>query len=70
LLLVTTERLNHETSRANAAEKNANEVMSLFKNTHEQKVKLERELMRVREELGVYKIQLDVAQKGMFFTFL
>ena len=70
LLLVTTERLNHETSRANAAEKNANEVMSLFKNTHEQKVKLERELMRVREELGVYKIQLDVAQKGMFVTFL
>ena len=44
--------------------------MSLFKNTHEQKVKLERELMRVREELGVYKIQLDVAQKGMFVTFL
>lgn len=64
ILIMTTERLHSETARANAAEKQVVEAMSLFKNTHEQKLKLERDLARVREELGWYKIQLDVAQKG------
>jgi hypothetical protein len=61
---MTTERLHTEAARANAAEKQVAEVMSLFRNTHEQKLKLERDLAHVREELGWYKIQLDVAQKG------
>jgi predicted nucleic acid-binding Zn-ribbon protein len=61
---MTTERLHSETARANAAERQVADVMSHFKDVHGQKVKLERELMRVREELGLYKVQLDVAQKG------
>jgi hypothetical protein len=66
---MTTERLHSETARANAAERQIADVMSLFKDVHDQKVKLERELMRVREELGLYKVQLDVAQKGRNFFF-
>lgn len=64
ILLITTERLHSETARANSAEKQIGDVMSLFRNTHEQKVKLERELLRVKEELSMYKVQLEVAQKG------
>jgi len=64
ILIMTTERLHTATARASAAEKQVAEVMSLFKNTHEQKLNLERDLAHAREELGWYKIQLDVAQKG------
>jgi len=64
ILIMTTERLHTATARANAAEKQVAEVMSLFKNTHEQKLKFERDLAHAREELGWYKIQLDVAQQG------
>ncbi len=64
ILIMTTERLHTETARANAAEKQVAEVMSLFRNTHDQKSKSDRDLARAREELGWYKIQLDVAQKG------
>ncbi|KAF8963709.1 hypothetical protein BDZ97DRAFT_1818844 [Flammula alnicola] len=38
----------------------------MFKTAHEGKLKLERELQRVKEELAMYKIQLDVAQKEIF----
>ena len=61
---MTTEKLHIETARANAAEKQISDVMSLFKNTHDQKMKLEGELSRIRGDLGWYKVQLDVAQKG------
>lgn len=64
ILRMTTEKLYSETARANSAERQIADFMSLFKNTHEQKTKLERELLRVREELGLYKVQLEVAQKG------
>jgi hypothetical protein len=69
ILLMTTEKLHSETARANAAERHIADVMSLFKNAHDQKQKLERELVRVREELGLHKIQLDVAQKGSRSSF-
>jgi len=64
LLVITTERLAQETARANDAERQAAEVLAVFKTTHEAKTRLEREINRVREELGLYKIQLDLAQKG------
>jgi len=70
ILLMTTERLHSESARANAAERHIADVMSLFKNAHDQKLKLERELVRVREELGLYKIQLEVAQKGGYLFVL
>lgn len=64
LLAITTERLSNETIRANEAERQAAEALELFKKTHEEKLRLERDLRRVQTELGLYKIQLDTAQKG------
>jgi 5-methylcytosine-specific restriction endonuclease McrBC regulatory subunit McrC len=64
-MAVTAERLARETARANEAERHATEVLSMFKTTHEAKAKLEREVQRAKDELGLYKVQLDVAQKGM-----
>jgi hypothetical protein len=69
LLVITTERLSQETARANEAERQASEVLAVFKTTHEAKARLEREINRVREELGLYKVQLDVAQKGASLIF-
>ncbi|KIM49942.1 hypothetical protein M413DRAFT_439058 [Hebeloma cylindrosporum] len=66
LLVITTERLAQETARANGAEREAAEVLAVFKTTHEAKARLEKEINRVREELGLYKIQLDLAQKEIF----
>jgi hypothetical protein len=66
-MAVTAERLARETARANEAERHATEVLSMFKTTHEAKVKLEREVQRAKDELGLYKVQLDVAQKGMSY---
>ncbi|KAF8870425.1 hypothetical protein CPB84DRAFT_1754459 [Gymnopilus junonius] len=66
MLAITTERLSHETIRANEAERQAAEVLALFKKTHEKKTRMERDLRRAQTELGLYKIQLDVAQKEIF----
>ncbi|KAF4614886.1 hypothetical protein D9613_003554 [Agrocybe pediades] len=66
LLLTTTARLSQETARANQAERHAAELLAMFKKTHEAKSRLERDLMKVQEELGLYKLQLDVAQKEIF----
>jgi len=68
-LLITTEKLAQETARANEAERQAAEVLAAFKTVHEAKARLERDINRVNEELGLYKIQLDLAQKGEFFRF-
>ncbi|KAF8872611.1 hypothetical protein CPB84DRAFT_1799127, partial [Gymnopilus junonius] len=59
MLAITTERLSHETIRANEAEKQAAE-------THEENIRMEKDLRRAQTELGLYKIQLDVAQKEIF----
>lgn len=71
-MMMSRERLARETARANEAERRAAdaerqaaEVMSLFKSTHEAKLVLERDLHKAREELGLYKVQLETAQKGM-----
>ncbi|KAF8166495.1 hypothetical protein BJ912DRAFT_1067880 [Pholiota molesta] len=66
IMAVTAERLARETARANEAERHATEVLSMFKTTHEAKAKLEREVQRAKDELGLYKVQLDVAQKEIF----
>ena len=70
-MMMSRERLARETARANEAERRAvdaerqaAEVMSLFKSTHEAKLVLERDLHKAREELGLYKVQLETAQKG------
>ncbi|KAF8162571.1 hypothetical protein B0H34DRAFT_284908 [Crassisporium funariophilum] len=66
MLLVMTERLSQETTRANEAERQAAEVLSHFKSAHEAKLRMERDLQRVKDELELYKIQLDLAQKEIF----
>lgn len=66
LLILTTERLSQETARANAAEKNCAELMTHVKSMHETRSRLDQDLSKVREELGLYKLQLDLAQKGIY----
>lgn len=65
MLVLATERLARETKRADAAEREGQEVLALFKTLHAAKGKIEHEFLRVKEELGLYKIQLDIAQKGL-----
>jgi len=66
MLLVTSERLSQETSRANEAERQSSEILAHFKIAHQAKQKLEIDLQRVKDELGLYKTQLDIAQAGTF----
>ncbi|KAF9474362.1 hypothetical protein BDN70DRAFT_936725 [Pholiota conissans] len=66
VMALTAERLTRETARADAAERQASEMLAMFKNAHEAKMKLERELQRTKDELGLYKVQLDNAQKEIF----
>ncbi|KAJ7127568.1 hypothetical protein C8R43DRAFT_696695 [Mycena crocata] len=66
LLLVATERLGQETSRANAADLRCAEVLSHLRTIVEDRDQLRRSLAKVQEELGLYKLQLDVAQNEIF----
>ncbi|KAF5323243.1 hypothetical protein D9619_013506 [Psilocybe cf. subviscida] len=66
MLVLATERLSRETKRADAAEREGREVLALFKTLHAAKGKIEAEFLRVKEELGLYKIQLDIAQKEIY----
>ncbi|TFK36007.1 hypothetical protein BDQ12DRAFT_263035 [Crucibulum laeve] len=66
LLLLTTERLAQETARANAAERQTQEVLGHLREAVEERRKVEAEARGVREELGLYKVQLDEAQKEIF----
>lgn len=58
------ERLSRERKRADAAERERQEVLARFKALHAAKGGIEAEFSRVKEELGSYKAQLDNAQKG------
>ncbi|KAF8801091.1 hypothetical protein BYT27DRAFT_7262318 [Phlegmacium glaucopus] len=62
MLLIATERLSQETSRANEAERQSSEILAHFKIAHQAKQKLEVDLQRVKDELGLYKTQLNIAQ--------
>jgi hypothetical protein len=64
MLLLATERLAQETSRANEAERQSSEILAHFKIAHHVKQRLETDLQRANNELGLYKIQLDNAQAG------
>jgi hypothetical protein len=64
MLLLATERLAQETSRANEAERQSSEILSRLKIAHHAKQRLEIDLQKVNNELGLYKIQLDNAQTG------
>ena len=64
LLLIATERLAQETSRANEAERQSTEILARFKLAHHAEQRLEIDLQRAKDELGLYKIQLNIAQAG------
>ena len=64
MFLIATERLSQETSRANEAERQSSEILAHFKIVQQAKQRLEFELQRVKDELGLYKTQLNAAQAG------
>ena len=58
-----TERLKDETQRADNAEQRARELVSRFKEAHEGHMSAKQETARVSEELRLYKLQLENAQR-------
>lgn len=64
LLVFTTERLGQETVRANAAEKRAAELVTHIRNANQAQEAVKKDMWKAREELRLYQIQLDLAQKG------
>lgn len=64
LLLLTNDRLTQETSRADAAERHARQLLVHLRTAHDAKARLSQDLIKVKTELGLYKAQLDIAQKG------
>ncbi|KAI6128044.1 hypothetical protein EV401DRAFT_943537 [Pisolithus croceorrhizus] len=65
-LAVANERLDAETTRANAAERRALDYFSKLKSATESKDRTEQEASRLREELKLYKLQLENAQREIF----
>ena len=65
MLLLATECLAQETSRANEAERQFSEILVHFKITHHAKQRLEIDLQSQQQVgMGLYKIQLDIGQTG------
>jgi hypothetical protein len=65
-LAVTSERLETESSRANAAERRALDYFHRLRIATENRERAEQESARLREELKLYKLQLENAQKEIF----
>ncbi|KAG6375778.1 hypothetical protein JVT61DRAFT_2628 [Boletus reticuloceps] len=65
-LAVTSERLEGESSRANAAERRALDYFHRLRIATENREHAEHEAARLREELKLYKLQLENAQKEIF----
>ena len=66
LLLLTSERLDLETRRADDAERKAAECLSRLRIALDSKDRADQDIARVSKELDMYKIQLDVAQKEIY----
>lgn len=66
LLMLTSERLDKETRRANDAERRASEAIALARSTNEAKLIAQRDATRANEELRLYKLQYDNAQREIF----
>lgn len=66
LLMLTSERLDKETRRANDAERRAMEAIALARSTNEAKLIAQRDATRANEELRLYKLQYDNAQQEIF----
>ena len=66
LLMLTSERLDKETRRANDAERRALEAIALARSTNEAKLIAQRDATRANEELRMYKLQYENAQREIF----
>jgi len=66
LLVLTSERLDKEIRRANDAERRTSEAIALARSANEAKLIAERDATRVNEELRMYKLQYDNAQREIF----
>ena len=66
LLVLTSERLDKETRRANDAERRVSEAIALARSTNEAKLIAQRDATRANEELRLYKLQYDNAQREIF----
>jgi hypothetical protein len=53
-----------ETERADAAERQAADLLVQIRGLHKDKLQLRAELAKSLQELQLWKIQLDLAQKG------
>ncbi|OAX35846.1 hypothetical protein K503DRAFT_867985 [Rhizopogon vinicolor AM-OR11-026] len=66
LLVVTSERLETESNRANTSERRALGHFSRLHQATEGRDRAEQEAARLREELKLYKMQLDNAERRFF----
>ncbi|KZP06591.1 hypothetical protein FIBSPDRAFT_966297 [Athelia psychrophila] len=66
LLLIANERLESETRRANDAERRALDLISRFREAIQSRDTVAQDSARLREELSLYKLQLDNAQREIF----
>ena len=66
LLVLTSERLDKEIRRANDAERKAMEAVSVARSANEAKLIAQRDATRANEELRMYKLQYENAQREIF----
>ncbi|KIK91049.1 hypothetical protein PAXRUDRAFT_651114 [Paxillus rubicundulus Ve08.2h10] len=65
-LFATSQRVEAESSRADAAERRALDYFSRLRSTSESRERADQDSARLREELKLYKLQLENAQKEIF----
>ena len=66
MLLTVTEQLKQESQRADDNERRAREAIQRFRAINEARVAAQQDATRANEELRMYKLQLDYAQKEIF----
>ena len=66
LLLFTSERLEKESRRADDAERKVLEAIAMARSANEAKLIAQRDATRANEELRLYKLQYDNAQREIF----
>lgn len=66
LLVLTSDRLDKEIRRANDAERRTLEAIALARSANEAKLIAERDATRANEELRMYKLQYENAQREIF----
>ncbi|KAH9006859.1 hypothetical protein EDB86DRAFT_3069557 [Lactarius hatsudake] len=66
MLLSVTEQLKQESQRADENERRAREAIQRFKAINEARLSAQQDASRAKEELSLYKIQLEYAQQEIF----